>query len=102
MLKRKFAKWFISLTDGWNKEFHQQIEHRVIAEYQTMLAQRPNPENVSLDEMEASTREMRAFYYVRMSNTATLLLALASLGITVVALIVAAASLWVSMRTGHS
>lgn len=102
MFKKRCAKWFIGFTDSWNYEFHQEIEARVDAEYTWRLKQRLNPEKVSLDEMAASKKEMREFYYARMSNTASLIVSAASCVIAVVALLVALASLLVSMRTGQA
>lgn len=82
MFKRKVVAIFYKWVDGWNSVIHQEIESRVHAEY------RRNFPGVT-DDTAAMIPQMREFYYVRTANTASLLVAIASVFVSFVALIVA-------------
>ncbi len=84
-LKRKLVTCFVAWTDGWNREFHEAIEQRVMDEYKRIF-----PESHSTpDEIARTIERMRTFYYQRMVATSTLLLAVASFIVAVLALFVA-------------
>ncbi|WP_175785288.1 hypothetical protein [Burkholderia ambifaria] len=71
-------------THGWNKEIHDAIEAKISEEYGRMF-----PDVEGLEKIDALKKQMREFYYQRMMNTATLLLATSSLLVAFVSVIVA-------------
>jgi len=85
--QKKLARWFVDWTDGWNRELHEAIEAKVRAAYSSMYS---NPEGgkVDLEQMDKRMREMRDFYYARMTNTSMLLVAFAALVVSVLAMVV--------------
>ncbi|ACB65898.1 hypothetical protein [Burkholderia ambifaria] len=87
MDKKRIVRRFVDWTDGWNREFHQAIEAKVQAEYSRMYS---NPEGgkVALEQMDSRMRQMREFYYARMTNTAMLLVAVSSALVSLCALVV--------------
>ncbi|AOK14845.1 hypothetical protein WJ85_34540 [Burkholderia ubonensis] len=87
MDKKKLARWFVDWTDGWNRELHEAIEAKIQAAYSSMYS---NPEGgkVDLEQMDNRVREMRNFYYARMTNTSMLLMTIVALAVSVLALIV--------------
>ncbi len=81
MFKRRLVRWFVDWTDSWNREFHEAIEVKVHAEFRRQF-----PDGAK--DTEAMIEKMRNFYYARMTNTSTLLVAItavviAVLGVTV-------------------
>lgn len=87
MSKETIARRFVACTHGWNQAFHQAIEANVMAEYR-----RTYPDGAR--DVEKTIGDMRTFYYARMVNTASLLVAagaliasLASLAVALVALL---------------
>jgi hypothetical protein len=86
MDKKRIVRWFVDWTHGWNVEFHQAIEAKVQAEYSRVYS---NPEGgtVDLEQMDSRMRQMREFYYARMTNTAMLLVAASSTVVSLCALV---------------
>jgi len=85
MDKGKLARWFVDVTDGWNKALHNAFEQNVHEEYR-----RTNPNAVG--DVEGDIKRMREFYYRRMTNTATLLIAITSCAVALLALFISIAS----------
>ncbi len=81
MAKRRIVRWFVNWTDSWNREFHEAIEANVQAEFKKLF-----PEGAR--DTEAMIEKMRSFYYVRMTNSSTLLVAILALIVSIVALAV--------------
>jgi hypothetical protein len=94
MTKSAIAKWLVSLTDDWNSAIHQAIEEKVSAKY-------PNAEFDPTGTVERNRDRARDFYYGRMSNTAMLLIAIASLVVSAIALLVAIVALMPSHISVH-
>ncbi|TQI79325.1 hypothetical protein FHU10_0601 [Serratia fonticola] len=89
----KIKSWivmkFLSFTHSWNHEIHRQIENKVSASYnKTFPGGIEDPE-----KRDKIFKGMRDFYYQRMMNTATMLLAICTLIISLVALIVSMLSI---------
>ncbi len=70
------ARKLVDFTHGWNAEIHNAIEAKVIAEYMELF---PPTENDDREQRDKRIKEMRQFYYSRMSVTATLLVAVAAI-----------------------
>lgn len=85
MLKTRVIRAFIDFTDSWNKEFHNAIEEKVHQAYQQLF---PNPESHNPEERDERIKNMREFYYARMTNTAVILLATLSIVVALIALLV--------------
>ncbi|PRZ49223.1 hypothetical protein BX589_126132 [Paraburkholderia fungorum] len=89
MEKRRIAQWFVDLTHGWNSEFHHAIQSKVHAEFKSQF-----PNGLQNEEdTEPWIRRMSDFYYARMTNTAMLLLAVASVMVSLCALVVSIVAL---------
>ena len=82
-------RWWVDWTDGWNHEFHNAIEMKVLAGYQDAF---PDAHD-AFEEADKKIREMRVFYYQRMVATSTLLIAGISVVVALLALAVAAFAL---------
>lgn len=89
MNKRQLVSWFVDWTDGWNHEFHNAIERKVMAGYKQYFPD--GHEN--LEETDQRIKDMRTFYYGRMVATSTLLITGISGVVALLALIVAAVAL---------
>lgn len=87
MLKKKIARWFVDWTDSWNHELHDAIEAKIRKAYSSMYSN-PDGGTVDLRLMNERMKEMRDFYYARMTNTSMLLVAAAALAVSIVALVV--------------
>jgi hypothetical protein len=87
MIKRKLIAAFFKLTDSWNGEIHNYLESKIQTEYQRNFPNRT-------EGVEEMIQKMRDFYYMRISNTANLLIAIAALLTACVSLIVSAIALW--------
>ncbi len=85
MNKRCMVRWFVRWTDSWNREFYEAIESNVHAEFNRMF-----PSGAS--GLKAEIDKMRSFYYARMSNTSTLLVAILALIVALLALLVSVVS----------
>lgn len=83
MYKRRLVRWFVDWTDSWNREFHEAIEAKIQAEYSRLF---PN----GAADPDATIKQMHNFYYARMTNTSTLLVAVLALTVSVIAVIVSA------------
>lgn len=84
-IKQKIVDVFVNYTHEWNMAMHNAIERKVFEGYHAL-----HPHGLKdCDAVEKYIDNMRAFYYQRMINTATMLLAGASLLVASVALIVA-------------
>lgn len=92
MNKRAIVRWFVSLTHGWNREFHDEIEGRIQAEYKRMFPD-GTPRGV---DMGMQMETMRSFYYERMTTTANLLISAAAFLVSLIALLVSAVALFKS------
>lgn len=90
--KQKVADAFVRFTHEWNLALHNSIEKNVFAAYAKTF---PNEMN-DPEKAGAQIESMRKFYYQRMINTSSLLLAAASLLIATVALIIAMIALCIS------
>ncbi|MCA8037072.1 hypothetical protein LGM46_29320 [Burkholderia arboris] len=84
MTKKEIVQAVVRVTHGWNKEIHEAIEAKISEEFRQSF---PNMDN--LEKIAAVKKQMREFYYQRMMNTATLLLATSSLLVAFVSVIVA-------------
>jgi hypothetical protein len=89
MDKRRIVRWFVDCTDSWNGEFHDAIEAKVQAEFRKLF---PNGLRDETDPGPMIER-MRTFYYARMTNTAMLLVAVASTLVSLCALAVSIVAL---------
>ncbi|WP_020381337.1 hypothetical protein [Burkholderia gladioli] len=87
MSKKKMARKFVDWTDSWNRELHEAIEAKIQAAYSSMYSNSVG-DKIDLEARETRLREMREFYYARMNNTSTLLVAVASLAVSAAALVV--------------
>ncbi|HFF8940177.1 hypothetical protein [Serratia marcescens] len=85
MLRKKVVRAFIDYTDPWNKEFHNAIEEKVHQAYRQTF---PDPESHNAEERDERIKNMREFYYARMTNTAVILLATFSVMVALIALLV--------------
>ncbi|WP_413503685.1 hypothetical protein [Serratia grimesii] len=85
MLKTRVIRAFVDFTDSWNKEFHNAIEEKVLQAYRQLF---PNLESHTPEERDERIKNMREFYYARMTNTAVLLLATFSVLVALIALLV--------------
>lgn len=86
MFKRKIIAAFFKWTDGWNSEIHNYVESRVHFEYLSISRE-------GLEGAENRIEKMRDFYYMRISNTANLLIGAVALFVAFVSLIVSAIAL---------
>ncbi|MGF6575098.1 hypothetical protein ABH945_007227 [Paraburkholderia sp. GAS333] len=89
MDKRRVVQWFVDWTDGWNSEFHRAIQSKVHAEFKTQFPNGLRNE----EDIEPWIRKMSDFYYARMTNTAMLLVAGASVAVSLCALVVSIVAL---------
>lgn len=85
-IKRTLTRFFVNLIGDWNHEFHQAIEEKVFSEHRKMY---PAGNNDAHKEIP----KMREFYFMRMTITANLLVAVAALLTSFVALIVSIVAL---------
>ncbi|WP_152603454.1 MULTISPECIES: hypothetical protein [Burkholderia] len=81
MSKQWFVRRFVDWTDSWNHEFHEAIEAKVQAEFRQLFPQ-------GAENPDAMIEKMRSFYYARMTNTSTLLVAILALVIAVLGIAV--------------
>ncbi|CAI2035430.1 hypothetical protein [Serratia quinivorans] len=94
--RRWLVRKFISLTDGWNKEFHDAIEENVFLEYHKLFPTK-NTDDFSegqLEERRKQIEKMREFYYQRMVQTSSLLIGGISILIAIIALIISVMALF--------
>ncbi|KVD07868.1 hypothetical protein WM04_12260 [Burkholderia ubonensis] len=89
MYKRRIVRWFVAWTDSWNREIHEAIEAKVHAEFRAQFPQGLRNE----EDTEPMIERMRSFYYARMTNTATLLVAVSSVLVSFCALAVSIVAL---------
>lgn len=82
---KKIIKLLFDATDTFNKEWHDNIEKKVIE----ASRQFHKNDETSLEERNENTKKMREFYHARMGNSSNLLLAVSSLLVASTALIVA-------------
>lgn len=83
--KERFVEKALDFTDDWNLVIHNSFEKRIVAEYK-----RSFPDGIEDDNERTKMMErMRQFYYTRMMTTATMILAVASLMVSLIALIIA-------------
>ncbi|MGQ8705426.1 hypothetical protein ACUTSW_05395 [Serratia sp. TSA_198.1] len=87
--RKILVQHFVDFTDGWNKEFHEAIENNIFNEYQKKFPIIKGMEYTEeqLSERKKTIEKMREFYYQRMIQTATLLLASISIIVALIALI---------------
>lgn len=81
LYKRWLVSWFVDWTDSWNREFHDAIEAKIQAEFQRQFPR-------GAEDTDAMIEKMRSFYYARVTNTSTLLVAVAALIIAVLGIAV--------------
>lgn len=81
-MKRYIARKVVSWINGWNQEFHDAIEEKILAEYRQTFPP-------GLPAAGETLERMRSFYYTRLTGTATILLAIISVLVALVALVVA-------------
>lgn len=93
-LKQKLVTKLVDVTHEWNSLFHKAIEDRIFRGYHDMFTEEAR-NSMSAEKREELIKEMREFYYARMSTTASLLLAVVSTVIAVIALIVAVLPLFI-------
>ena len=82
---KRIIKLIFNATDTFNKEWHANIEKKVIE----ASRQFHTNDEISIEEQDETTKKMREFYYARMSSSSNLLLAVFSFFISATALIVA-------------
>ena len=87
-LKRTIVRKLVDVTHEWNSEIHKAIEDRIYQAYSQTIPKDAQDSHPSVETLNEMLENMRAFYYSRMSMTASLLLAGAALIISVVALLV--------------
>jgi len=87
LIRRKLVLHFINSVNGWNKEFHDATEARVMLEYKKTY---PN----GTGEPEKIINDMRTFYYMRIAATANILLAGMAVLVSFVALAVSFIALY--------
>ena len=87
-LKRTIVRKLVDVTHEWNSEIHKAIEDRIYQAYSQTIPKDAQDSQPSVETPNEMLENMRAFYYSRMSMTASLLLAGAALIISVVALLV--------------
>ncbi|MEI7430309.1 MAG: hypothetical protein WCL27_07615 [Betaproteobacteria bacterium] len=81
-MRRRLVRAFISWASSWNKDIHEAIEAKVFEEFNATF---PN----EITDTASTIEGMRAAYYTRMTNTTNVLVAGASLLVSLVALLVA-------------
>lgn len=86
MNKLIVTRAFVAWTHGWNQALHQAIEGKVMVEYEAMF---PN----GTDNPEGMLSQMRAFYYARMMNTASLLIGVSAAALAAIAVVVSVVAL---------
>ncbi|AOG24294.1 hypothetical protein BSY15_2470 [Acidovorax sp. RAC01] len=89
--RRTVVRGFLKFTDRWNHEIHQAIEERIL---ESIRRDSPATGEMDLAEREKAIREMRSFYFTRVSATANLLVAAAALVVALVALVVSSIQLF--------
>ena len=89
--KRNLVRCLVRIIDGWNKEIHQVIEERVSLEHRRMFP--PNADD-DLEVTDKRMQDMRAFYYARMSTTASLMIAAIALLVAAIAFLIAVLQLF--------
>lgn len=89
MHKKRIVRWFVDWTDGWNRELHEAIEANVHEEFRKMFPQGLQ----NREESGPMIERMRSFYYARMMNSATLLVAVSSALVSLCALVVSIVAL---------
>lgn len=90
MSKRAIVRWFVGFSHEWNEEFHAEIEQRIRDEYVRVF-----PDGIRGEaERTATVEKMRAFYYQRMTTSASLLLSGATLIVSLVVLFVSLIALY--------
>lgn len=83
--KERFVEKALDFTDNWNLVIHNSFENRILAEFR-----RSFPDGIQDDDEKTKIMErMRQFYYTRMMTTATMILAIASLMVSLIALLIA-------------
>lgn len=85
-VRRAVVRKILGFADGWNHEIHQAIEEKILENCKDTF---PLHSNEDLLEHQERIREMRSFYYARISTTANLLIAAMALVVAVFALIAA-------------
>lgn len=86
---KEIISFIFKVTDSFNREWHANIERKVMEEAMWLHSDRDIP----LETREENIKKMREFYYARMSSSSSLLIATSSLFVSVVALIVAIVAL---------
>ncbi len=86
MIKRRLIAALLNWIDGWNTEIHNSVESRVQSEYRLMFRE-------GAEGAGETIKNMREFYYTRITNTTNLLVGVAALLIAFVSLIVSAIAL---------
>lgn len=87
-IRRRIVERIIGSIANWNEDIHNALEMRIQDEDKKYFP--PSPKNE--EEREARNQrieKMREFYYGRMINTASLMVAMSSLVVALVALVVA-------------
>lgn len=86
-IKRTIVRKLVNVTHDWNSEIHEAIEARIHQAYNEGIDKKAR-ESQSVEASIEMKGEMRAFYYSRMSMTASLLLAGVAVIISILALVV--------------
>ncbi|MGT2457713.1 hypothetical protein ACU4GI_32955 [Cupriavidus basilensis] len=86
MLKRKVVQTLVDWLGEWNEEVHAAIEAKIFAEHRRVF---PDGD----DDVAKTIESMRTFYYNRMANTATILIGAVALLVALASLIVSAVAL---------
>lgn len=86
MLKRKLVQTLVDWLGEWNEEVHTAVEAKIFAEHRRAF---PDGDN----DVAKTIETMRAFYYNRMANTATILIGAVALLVAFASLIVSAVAL---------
>lgn len=86
---KKLIRYIFNFTDSFNKEWHANIERKVIEEAKKLHSNN----DMSIEIRDEDIKKMREFYYARMSNSSNLLIAISSLFVSAVALTVAIVAL---------
>ena len=87
--KERIIEKAMTFIDGWNEVIHKAFEKRIVDEYK-----RSFPHGIeNEDERTKMMERMRQFYYTRMMASATIIVAVASLAVSFLALIIASFAL---------
>jgi len=87
--KAKVVRWLVNFFDDWNDHFHSAIENKLISGVQKDFGAEADSE-----VRRKAIEKGRDFYYLRLTTTANILVAVSSLFVSAVALVVSVIALF--------